>query len=63
METRKWSRAMPVNIVRLERLALLLVLVSVGLVFKLVVLMRALRSAAKELAAVVPARPHAPPAA
>jgi hypothetical protein len=45
---------MPVNAIRLERLALLLVLVSVGLVFKLVVLMRALRSAPNELAAIAP---------
>jgi Flp pilus assembly pilin Flp len=53
---------MPINAIRLQRLALLLVLVSVGLIFKLVVLMRALRSAPKELAAMVPSRPHAPPA-
>jgi|GraSoiStandDraft_4_1057263.scaffolds.fasta_scaffold315756_3 hypothetical protein len=54
---------MPVNPIRLERLALLLVLVSVGLVFKLVVLIRALRSTPNELAAIAPSRPHAPPAA
>ena len=45
------------------RLAFLLILVSAGIVVKLVVLMRALRSAPKELAAIVPSRPHAPPAA
>jgi hypothetical protein len=63
---------MPVNTIRFERLAFLIVLVGVGIVFKLVVVIRAACSASKELAAMGlrrldarrgQSRPHSPPAA
>jgi hypothetical protein len=62
---------MPANIIRLERLAFLVVLVALGIVFNLVVLIRAARTTSKELTAKGVgcllagwrgSRPHAPPA-
>jgi hypothetical protein len=63
---------MSANIIRLDRLALLVVLVTFGLIFKLVVLIRTLCLAAKKLVAMGlrrvhawrgVSRPHLPPAA
>jgi hypothetical protein len=70
---RERTRVMPINAIRLERLAYLLILVAVGIVFQLVVLIRAFHATSKELAAMGPrrlvaawgglSRPHSPPAA
>jgi hypothetical protein len=64
---------MPVNSIRLERLAFLMILVAVGIVLKLVVLTRAFHSTSKDLAGMGlrrlleawggQSRPHSPPAA
>jgi len=63
---------MSVNIIRLERLALLVVLGTFGIIFKLVMLIPMVCSAAKKLAAMCLrhldarrglSRPHSPPAA
>jgi hypothetical protein len=64
---------MPANIIRFERLAYLMILVGIGIVVKLVLLIRACHATSKELAATGrrrladaagrQARPHSPPAA
>jgi hypothetical protein len=52
-------RVMSANIIRLDRLALVVVLVTFGLIFKFVVLIRVLCSAAKKLATMGLRRVHA----
>jgi hypothetical protein len=64
---------MSVNAIRFERLAYLMILVGVGIVLKLVGLIRACHATSKQLAAtglhrlvdarVGQSRPHSPPAA